>query len=139
MQMKLLAIMMIINRHEISLTLLSSTPWFSDHIDQANSYAFPWWNGAHGAPKGTATTQPGMSPLGHARESEWEHEARAMLLFLSSLWIFNLSYSPGLSMDHIFCSAPPLSPLSSDPGKPRFSLPPWGLPVSGKVMQRKGL
>ena len=82
---------------------------------------------------GTATTQPGMSPLGHAWESEWQHEARPMRLFFSSLWILNPSYSPGLSMDHIFCSAP-LSPQSSDPGKPRLSLPPWGSPVSGKVM-----
>lgn len=34
--MKLLAIIMIINSHEISLTLLSSMSWFSDHIDLAN-------------------------------------------------------------------------------------------------------
>lgn len=66
MQMKLLAIITIINRHEISLALLPSTPWFSDYIELANSYAFPWWEGAHGAPKGTATTQPDMSPLRHA-------------------------------------------------------------------------
>lgn len=61
-----------------------------------------------------------------------------MLLFLSSPLMANPACSPGLAMGHIFSSAS-LSPPSSDPGKRRPSPPPWTLPGSGKVIERKGL
>lgn len=50
----------------------------------------------------------------------------------------NPACSPGLTTGHLFCSASPFPP-SNDPGKRRPSPPPWTLPVSGKVIGRKGL